>query len=130
MITGAIEAISEKNRSFKVNGAWFNPETPDVGAKLLLMSDQLRGKIISITPGTTQNSYADFHIEGSSQETLKKEEYWQNKEERDIARDKRQLRHHALNTAIELAKLRSNKVYTTEQLTEMAEGIIKWIEGA
>lgn len=116
---------------------WYNP----TNTAKPYVTQTLKGKNVEITLADDENTFSYINVSSDETEekdatkTVSKDDYWNDKAERDKINGERISRHGALNTAIELLKLHQqaggkmdlNETPILERVTSLAEILLKWI---
>ena len=122
--TGIVEFIAKTGGiKFKDDPqTWYNP-TREIKQKI---NSSLRGAKITIMHDENNKFNQLFMDAAIKDDTITKEDYWQNRELREIENNKRISRHGALNTAIELLKTTSG-THTFEDAIKIANRVLEWV---
>lgn len=107
-ISGTIEVVAKTN-GIKIDGEWYNPH----GKAKEYVKPEMKGKEVELTMTGHKNDFSFIKIlgEGEPSTTPTKEpvqgfmssdDYWRNKEARDITKSDQISRHGSINTAVEI----------------------------
>jgi len=118
------------------NDKWFNPDR-SIKAQFLELKDDAKGRVIEIDANDKgyfktfswpdpepKGSIANPIVKKDLHTTMDKDDYWTNKEARDIEKEKKISRHGALNTAIEIIKITPGD-FSTANEAPTREGTFK-----
>jgi len=128
-IQGIISYIAN-TKGIKLEGSdlWFNPK----GEAIKLIVPELKGcKVELIVYDEEKRYFSEIKLLEAAKnepEVLGKEDYWKNKEQRDIIREKKLSNGAALNTAIEILKFSEDRPEHSKDILEAAVSLSKEIK--